>query len=92
MLMSNSVFVFAPDGLIRRATVNCPGSWHDSTQADCGFHQKLKWMHVLHGARVVVDSASGLQTRNFLIKLGQEDPILRGPTTRAKDARAVLLN
>ena len=30
----NSVFVFAPDGRIRIATINAPGSWHDSQMAD----------------------------------------------------------
>ena len=71
----NSVFVFGSEGLIRCATINCPGSWHDSTQADCGVCSELKFIHALCGLGVVVDSAFGLQAKDFLIKSGQEDPI-----------------
>ena len=87
----NSVFVFAPDGLIRCTTIDSPGDWRDSAQADCGICQKLEQMHVLHGAQVVVDSAFGLQKRDSPIKSGQQDPTLQG-VTRAKDTRAVVLN
>ena len=44
----NSVFVFSPDGLIRVATINAPGSWHDSSMADCGVCQKMERLHTLH--------------------------------------------
>ena len=40
---------------------------------------------------MVVDSAIGLQSKNFLIKSGQEDPTSQG-ATEFKAARAVLLN
>ena len=80
----NSVFCFAPDGLIRIATINCPGSWHDSTQADYGVYDKLEAIYDNYNAKIVVDSAFGLQGKDFLIKSSQEDPQI--------DARAVLLN
>jgi hypothetical protein len=87
----NSVFCFAPDGLIRCATINCPGSWHDSTQADYGLYQKLDRIYTLHGAKVVVDSAFGLQNKNFLIKSSQQDPARPG-ATEAEARREVELN
>ena len=84
---ANSVLVFTPDKFIRCAAVDCPGSWHDSTQADCGNRRNLEQVHAIHGARVVVDSAFGFQSKDFLIKRGQEDMILWGTTTRQdKDA------
>jgi hypothetical protein len=88
----NSVFCFAPDGLIRCATINCPGSWHDSSQADYGVYRKLEQVYTLHGGKVVVDSAFGLQSRDYLIKSAQkQDPSPDGAT--AAEARsAVVLN
>ena len=80
----NSIFCFAPDGLIRIATINCPGSWHNSTQADCGVHRKLEGICNDHNAKIVVDSAFGLKDKQFLIKSAQEDPQI--------DAWAVTLN
>ena len=88
----DSVIVFAPEELIRCAAINCPGSWHDSTQADCGVHRKLKQIHALCGMRVVADSAFGLQSKDFVVKSGQEDPTLQGPATRAEEARVALSN
>ena len=67
---------------------SCPGSWRGSTQDDCA---KLEQIHALHGARVVVDSVFGLQSKDFLIKLNQEDPTCWG-TTKSKAATAVLLS
>jgi hypothetical protein len=88
----NSVFCFAPDGLIRCATINCPGSWHDSTLADYGIYQKLENLYNEHGAKVVVDSAFGLQARGFLIKSAQQqDPARRG-ATQAEARRELTLN
>ena len=80
----NSVFVFAPNELICCAAINCSGSWHDSTQANHGAHGELQWIHDLHGAKVVADPASGLQSKDFLFKSGQEDLVLHGQTTRAR--------
>ena len=75
----NSVLVFAPDGKIRIATLNCPGSWHDSTIAEYGVYSKMEEIYDRHQARVVVDSAFSLATKDFMIKSSQQDPIDRGP-------------
>jgi hypothetical protein len=71
----NSVLLFAPDGRIRGCTLNCPGSWHDSTMADYGVYEKMERIYLEHGAKVVVDSAFGVGNREFLIKSAQQDPI-----------------
>jgi hypothetical protein len=71
----NSVLLFAPDGKIRGCTLNCPGSWHDSTMADYGVYEKMERMYLEHGAKVVVDSAFGVGNREYLIKSAQQDPI-----------------
>ena len=39
---ASCVFVFAADGRIRICTVNSPGSWHDSAQADYDVYQGMK--------------------------------------------------
>ena len=70
----NSVFVFAPDGRIRIATINAPGSWHDSTLADYGVYDKMEDLYREHLCKVVVDFAFNLQGRNFLIKSSQTNP------------------
>ena len=60
----NSVFVFAPDGLIRMCTINCPGTWHDSQIADYGVYDKMEEVYNNYGAKIVVDSAFNvLQTK-----------------------------
>jgi hypothetical protein len=87
----NNVFCFAPDGKIRCATINCPGSWHDSTQADYGVYDKLENIYNLYGGKVVVDSAFGLQGRSFLIKSSQQDPARPG-ATRQQAGRELQLN
>mmetsp|Transcript_21055 Transcript_21055/g.58541 ORF Transcript_21055/g.58541 Transcript_21055/m.58541 type:complete len:322 (-) Transcript_21055:28-993(-) len=70
----NCVFVFCPDGRIRACTLNAPGCWHDSTQADYGMYQKMKEMYDQYRAKVVVDSAFNLSAKDFLIKSSQLDP------------------
>ena len=93
----NNVFCFAPDGLIRCATINAPGSWHDSTQAEYGVYSKLQQIYDLYRAKIVVDSAFRLQDNNFLIQSAQQDPTEtqpdgRPPLTREQLNRAVTLN
>ena len=81
----NSVLLFAPDGRIRACTLNCPGSWHDSTMADYGVYDKMKDIFVAHGGKVVVDSAFGVGDREYLIKSAQQDPVGHGdPVENAK--------
>ena len=70
----NSVFVFAPDGLIRMCVVNAPGCFHDSSIAEFGIYDKLERVFEETGAKVVVDSAFALKRHPFLIKSSQTDP------------------
>ena len=80
-----AVYVFAPDSRIRMCTINCPGSWHDSTMADYGVYRKMKAIHHSHKAKVLCDSAFSLKAAPYIIKSSQsEDPKL--------GARGVLLN
>ena len=74
----NSVFVFGPDGKIRICTINCPGTWHDSTMADYGVYEEMEQLYDSHGVKVVVDSAFNLRGKAFLIKSSQEDPMNNG--------------
>ena len=71
----NCVFVFAPDGKIRMCTLNAPGSMHDSTIADYGVYQKVASTFAQHNAKICVDSAFRLGSRDYLIKSSQQDPI-----------------
>ena len=87
----NCIFCFAPDGRIRCATINCPGSWHDSTQADYGVYQKLERIYDRYQAKIVVDSAFSLQAKDYLLKSGQQDPQPLN-STREEEFRAVTLN
>ena len=70
----NSVYVFAPDGKICCCTLNCPGSFHDSTQADYGIYTKLHKIYSLHKGKVVVDSAFKFRNTAYLIKSSQDKP------------------
>ena len=88
----NSIYVFSPDGLIQMATINAPGSWHDSTMADYGVYRKMERVYALHQATIVVDSAFNLRQNNYLIRSSQSDPELRPGATRAQEKRAVALN
>ena len=76
----NSVFVFSPDGLIRMATFNAPGSWHDSTIADYGIYKKMRSVYNRCGGKVVVDSAFNLTFGDYLIQSSQSDPIIKDAT------------
>ena len=54
-------------------TLNCPGSWHDSTMSDYGLYQKMECLYRQHGVKVCVDSAFKMGDRDFLIKSSQQD-------------------
>ena len=55
------LFLFTPDGRIRAAYLNAPGSWHDSTNAlFSGIYKKVDWLYQQTGGQVVVDSAVSL--------------------------------
>ncbi len=67
------VFVFAPDGTVVAASVNNPGSWHDSFIAEnSGIYDKLEQVFTLAGGKCVVDAAFSLRRCPFLIKSGKE--------------------
>ena len=70
----NSVFVFAPDGRIRACITNCPGAWHDSTQADYHIYNQIAKVYEQFGGKIVVDSAFNALDHPFLIKSQQIDP------------------
>ena len=74
----NSVFVFAPDGRIQIATINAPGTFHDSTMADYGIYEKMGRLFKDFKVKVVVDSAFNLKDVNCLIKSSQKDPMDKG--------------
>ena len=75
----NSVFVFAPNSQIRMCTLNCLGTWHDSTIADYKIYDKLERIYEQGGEKIVVVAAFKIQSRDFrrdfLIKSLQQDPI-----------------
>jgi len=87
----NSIFCFAPDGKIKICTINCPGSWHDSTQADYGVYKKLEDVYDRTGGKIVVDSAFQFQVKDYLIKSSQEDPVLND-ATEEESALAIVIN
>jgi len=87
----NSVLVFSPDGLIRMATFNAPGSWHDSTIADCGICKKMRSVCDRCGGEVVADSAFNLTSGDYLIQSSQSDPIIKDATFE-ESCRAKRLN
>eukprot|EP00536_Pseudo-nitzschia_multiseries_P006357 jgi/Psemu1/65555/estExt_Genemark1.C_1340006 len=60
---------------IRACVLNCPGSWHDSTQADYGLYEKMQLMYQLYMVKVVVDSAFMLSTNDYLVRSSQYDPL-----------------
>ena len=75
------VFVFAPNGLVVGASVNNPGSWHDSFIAkNSGTYETLENIFLLTGGKCVVDAAFSLKHCPFLIKSGKE------PSTNLTDA------
>ena len=80
-----SGFVFAPDGLIMRATVDGPGSWHDSTQADCGVCSELEHIHDLHGARVWLSTQH--LVCNPMISSSSQDKNLQFSRTKQQESR-----
>jgi hypothetical protein len=49
------IFVFAPDGKIHICSLNSPGCWHDSTQADHGgVYDKIEEVYEATGGKVLI--------------------------------------
>ena len=86
---ASCVFVFAADGRICICTVNSPGSWHDSAQADYGVYQGMKEVYEMHGGKVVVDSAFNLKNCDYLIKSSQQHPQRSDLYYKNKEATSV---
>jgi hypothetical protein len=68
-----NLFLFSPDGKIRKFFINAPGCWHDSTLANAsGIYDALDNIFYAHGsAQVVVDSAFSKDNRPSLVKSHQ---------------------
>ena len=74
----SNVFVFAPDGTIVMAMVNCPGSMHDSELASKGspsIYDKIDMMYEQHGAVCVMDSAFATSNKPSIIKSKKRETI-----------------
>jgi DDE superfamily endonuclease len=69
----SNLFLFSPDGKIRKYFINAPGCWHDSTLANAsGIYDDLDEIYHAHGgAQVVVDSAFSKDNRPSLVKSHQ---------------------
>ena len=69
----SNLFLFSPDGKIRKYFLNAPGCWHDSTLANAsGMYDELDKAFEAHGeAQVVVDSAFSKDNRPSLVKSHQ---------------------
>ena len=73
--------------VVKMATINAPGPWHDSTMADYGVYKKMEATYnQFAGAKVVVDSAFKLRNKRFLIKSAQS------PSIQANHEEIVLNN
>ncbi len=86
------IFVFAPTGLVVAASVNNPGSWHDSFIAEnSGTYNKLEDAFLLTGGICVVDAAFSLKRCSFLIKSGKEPTANSAEQIIVRDAQATSL-
>jgi hypothetical protein len=74
----SNVFVFAPDGTIVMAVLNCPGSMHDSELATLGepsIYDKIDKLYDETGCQCVMDSAFAARRRPSIIKSFGRDSI-----------------
>ena len=64
----SNLFLFSPDGKIRKMFINAPGCWHDSTLGNTsGMYPALDAVFESRGGRVVADSAfSQVRSRAIL--------------------------
>jgi hypothetical protein len=73
-----NVFVFAPDGTIVMAVINCPGTMHDSELASIGspsIYSQLDLMYEKYGVKCVMDSAFATAGRESIIKSKKRETI-----------------
>ena len=91
----SNLFLFSPDGKIRKYFLNAPGCWHDSTLANAsGIYDDLDEIYHAHGgAQVVVDSAFSKDNRPSLVKSHQNNMDrfgnIRDHGSRFRDATSV---
>jgi hypothetical protein len=93
----SNVFVFAPDGTIVMAVLNCPGSMHDSELATLGepsMYDKIDQLYEETGCQCVMDSAFAARRRPSIIKSFARDNIAFQANTPEelqvlKDAKSV---
>ena len=80
-----SVLCFCPDGTIRIAYFNCPGSFHDSRVAHLGgIYEKLRKVYDKNGGKATADSAfCSNDDYPFIIK-SSPNPTLAEGETRAR--------
>ena len=71
----NCCFVFDPDGRIRVSTLNCSGTFHDSTIVEYGMYRKLENIYTDYDGLVVVESDFGVGDHDNLMKSSQQDPV-----------------
>jgi hypothetical protein len=84
------IFVFAPDGKIHICSLNSPGCWHYSTQANHGgVYGKIEKVYDATGGKVVIDSAFALGKRGCFIKSAQQDPMDAEELLTNRDATSV---
>lgn len=73
-----NLFVFAPDGTIIMAVLNCPGSMHDSELAALGspsVYRQIDDLYDEFGTKCVMDSAFAAATRPSIIKSKKRETI-----------------
>ena len=87
-----SVLCFCPDGTIRIAYFNCPGSFHDSHVADLGgIYDKLRNVYEKNGGKCSADSAfSSGEHFPFIIKSSPNPLNAEGPTQQARLENAAM--
>ncbi|KAG9414525.1 hypothetical protein AC1031_007932 [Aphanomyces cochlioides] len=88
----SNVFVFCPDGTIAAASINAPGSEHDSLIAEVTeIYTKMYSVYDSCGARVVVDSAFSSSHYEFLIKSAQDFEVPRNGNDNSAASQATSL-
>jgi hypothetical protein len=84
------IIIFSPDGKIHICSLNSPGCWHNSTQADQdGVYDKIEEVFEATGGKVVIDSAFALGQRGYFIKSAQLDPMDTQGLMTNQDATSV---
>ena len=87
-----NLFVFAPNGKIVAAVLNCPGTMHDSELATIGdpsIYNKLDKWYEDYGLKCVMDSAFCTASRQSIIKSIPRDRLL---TYADDEEQAIILD